>query len=537
MATPIDPQVLTEWLVDGDELALLDAREQGVYFDSHLFHAACIPFSQIELLLARRVPRLDTRIVWCDAGDASDLAVRAAAAGEAMGYTNCHVLTGGTAAWANAGGELYSGVNVPSKAFGEFVEHTYGTPRMPAAELAQLLKDDADLVVLDSRPIEEFRNMSIPTGVDCPGAELVHRVKEMAPDPDTLVVVNCAGRTRSIIGTQSLINAGLENRVIALENGTMGWELAGLQVERGLDIHAPDPTPASQAWSTAAVADVARRFGVQEISPTQLSDWQADATRTTYLLDVRTPDEFGDGHIAGSSNAPGGQLVQATDEYVATQNARLVLVDDNGVRATMTASWLIQLGWSDAVVLAGGIEAAVAAGVTVETGPLPRVSVPSAATLSVSDLADSLEGDADVTVLDIGSSLKYRRNGHVPGAWWGLRSRLDEARAAIGDATTLVLVSSDGQLAKLAVAEASEHWPEAKVVALAGGNKAWRHAGHEMQTGFDRATTDANDVWYKPYDHGDDVAEQHMRDYLTWEIALVDQIVRDPTVNFEAYLQ
>ena len=524
----VEPATLTDWLVDGDEIAVLDAREQGVYFRSHLFHAACIPLSSLEFELPRLVPRSSTRIVWCDDGE-GDLAERAVARSTELGYTEVHLLDGGTAAWAAAGGELYSGVNVPSKAFGEFVEHAYGTPRIPASELKAMLDDGTDLVVLDSRPLEEYRRMSIPSGVDCPGAELVHRVKEMAPDPDTLVVVNCAGRTRSIIGTQSLINAGLENRVVALENGTMGWELAGFEVARGHESHAPDPSADAEAWSTEAVRAVAERFEVPTIDADELSSWVADETRTTYVLDVRTPDEFRDGHLPDSRSAPGGQLVQATDEYVATQNARLVLVDDNGVRATMTASWLQQLGWNQAVVLTGGV-----AGHDLVSGPVARARVPGAPTISVSDLAGRLD---DLTVLDVDSSLKYRNRGHVAGAWWGVRSRLDEARAAIGAVDTLVLTSSDGQLAKLAVADAQAQWPEAEVLALAGGTKAWRHAGQPMTEGFDRATTDADDVWYKPYDHDDSeaVIEQHMRDYLTWEIALVEQIDRDPTVSFRRY--
>ena len=525
----IDAQTLTAWLTDGDELALLDAREQGVFFQSHLFHAACVPLSTLELDLPRLVPRQSVRLVWCDDG-AGEIAERAAAKATELGYTDVHVLDGGTAAWAAAGGELYSGVNVPSKAFGEFVEHTYGTPRIPATELQAMLDDGTDMVVLDSRPIEEFRRMSIPTGVDCPGAELVHRVKEMAPDPDTLVVVNCAGRTRSIIGTQSLINAGLENKVVALENGTMGWELAGLQVDRGNDVHAPDPGDSSRQWSEAAVAGVAERFRVPTIDAEQMQAWQADPDRTTYLLDVRTPEEFKDGHLVGSRNAPGGQLVQATDEYVATRNARLVLIDDNHVRATMTASWLQQLGWSDAVVLDGGV-----AGHDLETGPTPRMRVPPAATIKVSELAEALASDEPPTILDIGTSLKYRQRGHLPGAWWGVRSRLDQARAAIGEVAQLVITSSDGQLAKLAVAEAGAHWPDADIRALAGGTKSWRHAEQPMEPGFTRPTTDADDVWYKPYDHEDGVPEQHMQDYLTWEIALVEKIERDPTVEFEAY--
>lgn len=529
MVETIDASTLKSWIVDGDELALLDARELGVFFDSHLFHAACIPLSRMELMFGRQVPRQDTRTVWCDSGVGRSLADDAAARAEVLGWTNQYVLTGGCAAWEAAGGELYSGVNVPSKAFGEYVEHTYGTPRIPAAELQSMLDDDTDLVVLDSRPLNEFRNMSIPTGTDCPGAELVHRVKEMAPDPATTVVVNCAGRTRSIIGAQSLINAGLENRVVALENGTMGWEIAGLTVDRGREAHAPDPTDSSRAWSEAAAAEVGRRFGVESIDVVQLERWKADPSRTTYVLDVRTVEEFEAGHRADSSHAAGGQLVQATDEYVATRNARIVLVDDTGVRATMTASWLRQLGWNDAVVLGGG----GAAGDLV-SGPEPRVSVASAPTIKVSELAPALGGDG-LVVLDIDSSVKYRNRGHIPGAWWGVRSRLAEARQTIGRVQQLVLTSTDGQLAKVAVADAQAQWPNAEVMALAGGNRAWRHAELEMELGFELATSEPNDVWYKPYDHPGEVAEQHMRDYLTWEIALVDQIARDPTISFPAF--
>jgi rhodanese-related sulfurtransferase len=531
----VSAATLKEWLLDGDELAVLDAREQGVYFDSHLFHAACMPLSTVELTMPRLVPRASTRIVWCDGGpDSTDpeLAARAFTKATELGYTNCYLLQGGTDGWASNGGELYAGVNVPSKAFGEFVEHTYDTPRIPAAELKALIDANADMVILDSRPMGEFRRMSIPHGVDCPGAELVHRVKEVAPDPNTLVVVNCAGRTRSIIGAQSLLNAGLENRVVALENGTMGWELAGYQVARDHENHAPDPSDGSQVWSTAAAAAVGARFGVQEIGVDQLAEWQLDGERTTYLLDVRTPEEFNEGHLDGSLSAPGGQLVQATDEYVSTHNARLVLVDDNGVRATMTASWLQQLGWPDAVVLAGGI-----AGHELRTSPGALQSVPAVPIVKVAELADRLKSHPDTTtVLDLGSSLKYRKRGHIPGAWWGVRSRLQQARDVIGETEYLALTASDGRLAKLAVPEAAALWPDAEVVALAAGNKGWRHADYDMDPGFDRATTDANDVWYKPYDHDDDDAvEQHMRDYLTWEIALVEQLDRDPTVSFPSF--
>ena len=106
--------------------------------------------------------------------------------------------------------------------------------------------------------------MSIPGGIDAPGAELVYRVQDLA-DADTLVVVNCAGRTRSIIGAQSLINAGVPNKVMALRNGTMGWTLAGLACESGKARRAPGVSSDGLAWAKSAAARVADRFGITRI--------------------------------------------------------------------------------------------------------------------------------------------------------------------------------------------------------------------------------------------------------------------------------
>ena len=45
----------------------------------------------------------------------------------------------------------------------------------------------------------------------------------------------------------------------------------------------------------------------------QLDSMRADASRTTYLFDVRLREAYRAGHLPGSLSAPGGQLVQATD--------------------------------------------------------------------------------------------------------------------------------------------------------------------------------------------------------------------------------
>ncbi len=328
---------------DGTELALLDARAPEKFTQRHLLYAANLPLSHVGLEAAARIPRAATSIVICDdgAGEAAALAVELTA----FGYTNTAVLDGGIDAWAAEGGQLYSGINVPSKLFGELVEGHFGTPHVCALELSSWLAEGRDLVVVDSRTRREFHRMSIPTARSCPGGELVRRVPGLIGErDDTTVVVNCAGRTRSIMGAQSLRLAGMD-RVVALKDGTMGWELAGLELEHGREESVGEPSPEDRQRAQAVTAAVAERCGVQTIDGALLEAWLDDPTRTTYVMDVRTPEEYAAGHLPHATCAPGGQLVQATDEYLVTRGARVVLVDHDGIGATMTASWLIQMGW------------------------------------------------------------------------------------------------------------------------------------------------------------------------------------------------
>ena len=245
VARAVGPEELRERIVAEEEIALLDVREEGVFARGHILLARSLPLSRLELAIRDVIPRRTAPIVLCD--DDDGLAQRAAERLTSFGYEDLGILSGGLQAWRDAGFATFDGVSVPSKAFGEFVETAYETPSIAAHELKGLIDGGSKLLVLDSRPFEEFHRMNIPTGIDAPGAELVYRVHDLVDDPDTLVVVNCAGRTRSIIGCQSLINAGIVNRVVALENGTMGWRLAGFDLEHAQDRRASAPGPAGLA--------------------------------------------------------------------------------------------------------------------------------------------------------------------------------------------------------------------------------------------------------------------------------------------------
>ena len=509
----IPPATLRAWITDGHELAILDAREEGEFGTGHLFWAVPCPLSRAELRIPVLLPRIGTRIVCTD--DGRGVAERLAELLVSRGAEDINVLDGGTKAWAEAGYVLFTGVNVPSKAFGEWVEHHYGTESVDAPELYAWLQDGRDLVVLDSRPLDEFRRMSIPRGINVPGGELAYRIGDLVPGPDTLIVVNCAGRTRSILGAESLRRAGVPNRVVALRNGTMGWELAGLQVEHGKSARYPEGKPATAGLALERARAFAEASGVGVIGPLDLARFEEDPDRTLYVLDVRDPAEFGAHHRPGSRNAPGGQLIQATDAWIGVRGARIAVLDDDGVRARMSAAWLRQMAHRDVFVVEGALDEPVA------PAP-PELPVPEA------DETDEVPEGA--LVIDLARSVDFRA-GHIPGAVWAVRTRLNPLRDMLGAASNVVLTSPDGELARLAAPEASG-LTEAPVQVLRGGTVAWTAAGRPLVADKTDPPDDACvDFYLRPYDRNSGI-EDAMQAYLSWEIDLVREIERDGTVAF-----
>ena len=523
----ISARELKQQLHDGGEIALLDAREEGIFHQRHLLLASCVPMSRLELLINDLVPRRGTRVVWCDDGDGS--AFRAARRMSGLGYTDIAVLDGGIAAWESAGYRLYSGVHVPSKAFAEVVEHEAGTPWISAPDLKALIDRRADIAIFDSRSYEEYHNNSIPTAISVPGAELVYRFTDMVPSADTTVIVNCGGRTRSIIGAQALRNAGFRNKIMSLKDGTMAWHLAGFEVVRGATRGPPEVSKTGHQAAIQAASRVAARCDVHRIDKDTLASWRAEADqRTLYVLDVRTPEEYLAGHLTGARSAPGGQLVQETDAHIATWNARVVLVDDNGVRATMTASWLKQMGWKEVVVLV----ADASGGNRVSGAYMPIVlgldGTTSVATIEPATLHEHLAAGKAVTI-DLDTSRNYAK-GHIPGAWFAIRSRLSEDLKRVPKAETIVLTSPDGALARLAAADLARA-TSIRALVLAGGTAAWVRAGLPLETGATRMASEPVDVVLSARERGQG-REEAMREYLAWEIDLVNQMATDDDQRF-----
>jgi rhodanese-related sulfurtransferase len=507
------------------EIALLDIREEAIHAAGHPLFAANLPLSRIESEAYTRLPRRDARAVLFDDGEG--LALRAARIFAAIGYTHVELLENGLQGWRDAGYELFRDVNSASKAFGELVEATLHTPSLSAAEVQSMIAENADCVILDVRRFDEFQTMSIPGAVSVPGGELVLRIQEMAPRPETQVIINCAGRTRSILGTQSLINAGIPNHVAALRNGTIGWLLAKQDLAHGATARFREVSAASLAWAEKRARAVADRAGVRRITRPELKHPTAVGKRTVYLFDVRTPEEFVTGHIPGFHNAPGGQLVQETDMFAPVRGAQIVLVDDDGARANMTASWLAQMGWYVAVLDELTKDDFAESGpVPVQLPPMPEEE-PSL-WIEVEDLSSRMDSGT-TAILDFATATEYSRE-HIPGSWYALRSNLHEALERTAQAETYVLTSPDGVRACFALPDIRE-LTKKPVYLLCGGTKAWKSASLSVTSEEKLFASLPTDRYRRPYE-GTDVSQKVMQEYLDWEYGLVAQLQRDGTHGF-----
>ncbi len=360
----VTPSEIRTALLLRAEIALLDVRHEAAFATGHPLFAANMAAGRISLEAEARLPRKDAPIVLYDGGEG--LLALAADRLAGLGYSNVRQLDGGLQGWKQAGFELFQDVNSYAKAFGELVEHRRHTPSLAAEEVNALITSGANIQILDVRRFDEYATMNIPGSISVPGAELVLRAGRAAPDSETTIIVNCAGRTRSIIGTQSLINAGVSNKVRALRNGTIGWTLAKQDLEHGSNRRGEI---GAIAGGEAGARDVAYRAGVRHIGLSEMATLRAQADRTLYRFDVRSEEEYSAGHLAGFRHYPGGQLVQEIDMAAPVRGARIVLSDDLRVRADMTASWLAQMGW-EIYVLDGGYDGKL------ETGPQLAIPKP-----------------------------------------------------------------------------------------------------------------------------------------------------------------
>jgi rhodanese-related sulfurtransferase len=520
----VSPRKAKARLHSSGEIAFLDVREAGQFGEGHPLFAVPCPYSRLELMAPRLVPNPDVPVLLIDAGDG--VAERAARRLEALGYSDIGIVAGGALGWAEAGLTLFKGVNVPSKTLGELAEAVWHPATIDATALRNWQDESRPFRFFDARPPAEHAKMRVPGAACLPNGELAHRIAAAVPDESMPVVITCAGRTRGLMGAIGLKLVGIGNPVYALENGTQGWALAGEILERGA---APEPYPALSKAAAETSRERARavcaQWRIEEIDAAKLATFRADPSRTTYLFDVRSAEEFAAGHLPGAVHAPGGQLVQAADQWIGVRRARLVLADDTGLRAALAAFWLRQMGWG-CFVLAGLVP------------PLPRIAAEEKYELPLRKPAETWDALSAGTcrLLDLRSSEAHRA-GHPAGAEWVIRPTLPATPAlsppekSEGNQRMVVLLAEEPAIAGLAAIDFGElGWSEVHL--LEGGMEAWRAAGLPVETSPDRPPpAEAIDFLQFVHDRHDGNLESSRR-YLAWEQGLVAQLDAEERAEF-----
>lgn len=524
MATKTSAETLTRLLAGEAPFALIDVREAGEYNSTHIPGSSLIPRRRLEFQMSVAVPFKGVLVVVCD--DDGRRAQAAAGTLESIGYTNVSVLDGGINTWTTLDLPTEWGTNVPSKDYGEKMEVVHHVPEIDAPELQTRIDRGDKLVILDTRTPEEYQRFAIPGGQSMPGGELAYRITDVVNnlDPDTTVVINCAGRTRSIVGTRVLQRMGID--AIGLKNGTSGWVLAGFQVERGADrVELPEVSAEGRAAAERYAEKLADEDGVRYLDiPGLKAAIDKQSQETVYFVDIRTQEEYEKGHIPGFQWFPGGQCVQRSDDVAVVKNATIIFSCDGKARATHTAAWYRQFGIKEVYVVDGGTVGWADAGLDLESGL--KAQSPEGLTQAkakVKTISAQQLNDSKAEVIFVDTSQEFAQ-GHVPGSNWISRGWLEfqiEGFAPSKDAPVAV-TCSDGQMAPLAGATLTDLGYK-DVSVLEGGIAAWSSAGLPLEKGLSGVMAPPTDVVIL----GVDRSPAEMMNYLRWETQLGEKYAAD----------
>jgi rhodanese-related sulfurtransferase len=356
MANPISSKELQR-LMDSTELfALLDVRDWGEFELGQILGARSLPRGSLEGYLPYLVPKNDIAVVFaCNDGRRSALA---AATGEAMGYTRAFVLEGGLEAWKESGGDVYGGWSLTGKDYGEKLVVEERIPELSVEKLHRWLAGGERVCILDSRPVTEYRAAHLPGARSAPIGQLALEAYGLIDDSNIPVVTNCAGRTRSIIAAHVLRRMKLPNPIFALKGGTGAWRIAGWSSElaSGEDLLHSPTLASTSALAEQFAARLAQEDEISSLTPSELNAL-LDSDELVYVLDVRQPHEFVDGHLPSARFCSGTQIQFVADALIGVPNARVVTIDDGMARATVAASILKGMGYPRVSFLEGGVAA------------------------------------------------------------------------------------------------------------------------------------------------------------------------------------
>lgn len=508
-------------LLDSEEVyAVIDVREKNEYESGQIFGATSVPRRLLESQIPVLIPIKHTKVILYD--DDSARSILAAGMLKNNGYTNVKYLLGGLNNWKISSYPLVKGVHVLSKSFGEIVGEIQDViPTLSPIELKHRMDiSPEDYIIIEVRPVDEvLKTGSIPGAINIPGVELPLKINDFIKSGKN-IVTTCAGRTRGFIACATLKKMGIK-KVYDLNNGTLGWQLAGFQLEQEI-LQGDPPSIESKEKAKEVATRLAKTQGIQLISVEIFEKMRHNSNKETlYIIDVRSIEEYElMGHIADSISMPGGQAIQNTDDIIAVNKANIVFVCDNGTRSIITAYWYKRMGFSNVYVIDGGLSSwnhfdyELVRGVP-QSYPLGFIKIfDTVKKIDANKLKSALDKEPNIIIIDVSDSRSFAE-GHISKAHWLPRGRLESRISeVVKDKRLPLIITSQDQYEAIFAANTLYELGFENVRALADGNQSWKQAGYYLVRGLDGIRPDDWRVMLTEY--GQDEATK----YFDWEESL-----------------
>lgn len=523
----ITPDALQGLLHSDSPRACIDVRERGEFALEHIPGTTPLARGTLEYRVETMIPsrRIPT-VVCCDDGRRSHLAGSTL---REMGYEDVRILAGGLERWRAGGFPTRQGWGVTGKEYGEKVAATKAPPEITAEELALSRSYGQKIVVADVRSEEEFVRGHVPAAYSVPGGQLLMELPRLPVGPESKLVISCAGRTRGILGAQMLREAGLRN-VYVLKNGSMGWWLAGYELEEGEGSERPEqPSKDVADWVERASRTLIEEEKIRFISAEELEKLRTSG-EVLYAVDVRLPGEFYAGHVPGSFSLPAGQVALAHENFIAVRHALIVVLADDEVRPVWAAALCQRLGFGRVAVLQGGIDAWARRGGILEKGEPARMvhglekartHVSAVKALGLRELIEHKKG---IVILDVRGSGEFGF-GHIPAARWLSRGKLElEIEKVLPAKKKPVITVCDSGVRSLLAAATLKSLGYLNVEYLERGLGAWQKEGLPLADGLEGTGVTLEeaqgDFGHTLFRGALKKSRSQMERYLSWEEAL-----------------
>ena len=518
-ANYISCEELLDLITSSSNFCLLDIRSKAEFNEKHILGSSSIPRSDLEFQLPRLIPYKQTKIILNDSD--SKRSFYSVAQLSHMGYLNVLVLEGGLDKWIADGYSYTEGMNVPSKTFGEQVLHTDDPPEITPEELFEMMENGEKLLLIDTRTPEEYSRATMPNSINIPNGELINRVPQLDKEFDGQIIIHCGGRTRSIIGASLMHTLGYKD-IISLKDGTMGWLLAGYELQYDNDVEDfVDTTPDFKKLAQELAENMRKQNSIQTIDHVELKNlFNQNIENNIYFIDVRTESEYKESHLSEFDWMAGGQLIQRTDETVAMKNARVILVCNDMTRSTVAAYWLKRMGYDNIQVVLGGMNECSSNEFKFSSEfSKPNVDLPvNYKSISTNELLNSINNNENQTILFLGNSANYNE-GHIEKSYWLPKDWLEMYIQIVvpNNNDKVVLVCND-ELRSALSTKILDDLGYSNTVVLSGGLEAWKSNNLPLTTKSDNKYDYPDDVFVHPLGN-----RELMLKYLTWEKALVQE--------------